>query len=138
MSDTLRRWYNTVDRFFDRQALTQELRFWRDLQDAAEPRTARYAFELARRVAEELDHEACLKLIVAPDGVRADGTSTLWEFFFDLPARRAKLECDWFLPWEAETRRFGLARLEVIARPFPPATSPLRQMVKDGKLLHRQ
>jgi hypothetical protein len=138
MSDTLRRLYNSVDLFFDRRALTQELRFSQDLGDTNEPKTARYAFQFARQAAVTLDPEASLKLIVSPDGIGADGTSARWEFFFDLPARRAKLECDWFLPWEVETDRFGMAQLEVVARPFPPLSSPLRQMVKDGKLLHRK
>lgn len=138
MSDILRRLYNAVERLFDWRALSQELHFTRNPADVNEPRTARHAFEIALSEARELDRGACLKLITAPDGLNPNGAASRWEFFFDLPMRRAKLECDWYLPWDANADQFGPPRLEVIARPFPPADNVFRQMVKEGKLLHRQ
>jgi hypothetical protein len=138
MSNTLRRLYNRIDRFFDYQSLAQELRSSRDLRESNEPQTARQALEQVWQAAQELDREACLKMIVSPGGVDQAGASTRWEFFFDLPQRQAKLECNWFLLWEDERNGFGLAHLELIARPFPPADSLLRQMVNEGTLLYRQ
>jgi hypothetical protein len=138
MSNALRRLYNRVDRFFDRRTLTQELRSSHELKGSNEPQTARQVFEVAWQAAQELDREACLKLIVSPQGVDQQGASAHWEFFFDLPQRRAKLEGNWFLPWEDERQGFGFARFDLIARPFPAANSLLRQMVNEGKLLHRQ
>jgi hypothetical protein len=138
MSNTLRRLYNRIDRLFDRQVLTQELRSSRGLEESNEPQTVRQVFERVWQAAQELDREACLKMIVSPGGVDQEGTSARWEFFFDLPQRRAKLECNWFLSWDDEKDGFGSACLDIIARPFPPANSLLRQMVNEGTLLHRQ
>lgn len=115
MLEPLRRLYNTVDRFFDRRALTQELHFSRDLKESNQV-TARHAFQVALQAAQQLDRGACLKLI-AGHAVNHDGTSSRWEFFFDLPARRAKLACDWALTWDAAADDFGPARLEIMALP---------------------
>jgi hypothetical protein len=138
MSEIVRRLYNRIDRFFDRQSLTQELRSSRELKEGNNPQTARPVFERVWQAAQELDRKACLKMIVSPGGVDQAGASARWEFFFDLPRRRAKLECNWFLPWVTERDSFGSAHLELIARPFPPVNSPLRQMVNEGTLLYRQ
>jgi hypothetical protein len=137
MSDALRRLYNRVDGWFDRAALVRDVQVVRGLQEPA-PVTARRAFEQAARSAREMDRAARLKMISAPGGVDASGASDRWEFLFDLPARRAKLSCTWFLEWDAQADRFGAAQIDAQARPFPPMDSPLRRLVAEGKLLHRQ
>lgn len=136
--ENLRRLYNAVDLFFDRRSLMETIRESRSGGRKEKPVTANGAFSLCMPIAREIDREASLKLIVAPDGsIQRDGTSTRWEFLFDLPNRRAQLVCDWRLSWDEEADHFGEARIEVLANPFPPPDSVPRQMVKQGKLLHR-
>ena len=136
MIETLRRLYNAVDRLFDHGALKQEVQTSRDLIES-HPVTARNAFEVVWQAARQLDHNPHLKLIVGHE-VNPDGTARRWEFFFDLPTRRAKLACDWSLTWDASKDGFGRGRLIITAQPFPPAESIYYQIVRDGKLLHRQ
>lgn len=138
MTDTVRRVYNVVDTLFDRHALTEELRVSRSGGSTNKPLTASPAFDLSLSIAREFDRGARLKLIASPDGVAQDGTSRRWEFFFDLPKRRAKMECDWYLPWDEATDDFGVARIDASVNPFPPRDSILRQMAREGKLLHQQ
>jgi hypothetical protein len=73
-------------------------------------------------------------MIVSQSGIDRDGTSRGWEFFFDLPDRRAQLARDWAVAPEADPA----ARVQLVARPFPPADSPLRQMVREGRMLRQQ
>lgn len=96
------------------------------------------AYKSIQPIAQKLDRQAHLRSISSQEGLDKDGASSHWEFFFDLPQRRARLICDWFLPWNEATDNFGPATIEVVVNPFPPLDSPLRQLVKEGKLLHRQ
>jgi hypothetical protein len=136
MIERLIQLYNQVDRLFDRRALRREWQISRELDESHEV-TARQAFRPAFKAAQELDRGSRLTLITGHD-VQPDGSARRWEFFFDLPVRRAKLVCDWSLRWDSSADSFGPARLEVVARPFPPAESVYCRMVTEGKLLHRQ
>jgi hypothetical protein len=138
MSDTLRRLYNKVDIIFDRHAISRELSFSRPAENAKRPVTAGRAFENIQSLVRELDREARLKLIVSQQGINIDGTSSCWEFFFDLPKRRAQLLCEWDLPWNELTDNYGTANIKFNIKPFPSVDSPIRQLVREGKLLHRQ
>ncbi len=138
MIDKLRKIYNKIDTIFDRSALESEINRSYRLRAENKPVTAKTAFRLALLEAKRLDKHAALKMIVAPDGVDPTGKAIRWEFFFDLIQQRAKLICEWFLSWDAEADSFGPPQLVVKANPFPPADSPLHQLVSEGKLLHRQ
>lgn len=138
MSDSLRRLYNAIDSLFDRGALARDLRFSRAAGGSREPVTARAAFDSVRPAVRQLDRDARLKMIVSQNGIGPGGASPHWEFFFDLPQRRAQLVCEWRLPWDEAADGYGPAQIEIVAKPFPPENSPIRQLVKDGKLLHRQ
>lgn len=137
--DGLRRFYNSVEIFFDRRSLIEEVRLSRTIESQNKPVTARQAFLPCLSIAREFDRGAQLKLIVCPDGnIEQDGISPRWEFFFDLPKRHAKMNCAWFLTWNENADVFDTARIEIVARPFPPQDSSLRKLVKDGKILYRQ
>jgi hypothetical protein len=138
VSDTLRRLYNAVDILFDHMAITQELRSTHDAGDPGKPTTTGQAFQRVRPIVRQLDRQARLKSIVSQQGLNQDGASAHWEFFFDLPQRRAHLVCEWILFWEETKDAYGPARITIFANPFPPPDSHLRQMVREGKLLHRQ
>jgi hypothetical protein len=138
VGDALRRLYNKVDIQFDRQAITRQLRFSREIGGTGRPVTARVAFQSVQPIARQLDRQARLKSIVSQQGLNQDGASAHWEFFFDLSQRRTKLVCEWVLTWDEVRDAYGPATNENIAIPFPPPDSPLHQMVKEGKLLHRQ
>jgi hypothetical protein len=138
MSDAIRRVYNRIDQWLDRRALRAESRATRALGGDAEPRSAAAVLSAVRRVATELDAGAMLKMIVAPEGTNRSGEASRWEFFFDLPARVAKLECVWVLPWDERRDGYAEPTLELRATPFPPPGSPLRRLVDDGKLLYAQ
>ena len=138
MNDTLRRIYNTIDSFFDRSGITQDIHFTRDGGESRQAITAMQAFSEVKPLVLELDRQAQLKMIVSQSGLNNDGTSPRWEFFFDLPHRRAQATCDWSLPWDDATDSYGSPKIEVTVKPFPPADSPIRKMVKEGKLLRQQ
>src|SRR5688500_14166749 len=53
-------------------------------------------------------------------------------------ARRAQLVCEWILPWDDAIDNYGPAGVEIVVKPFPAVDSPVRQMVREGKLLHKQ
>lgn len=138
MITKFRRLYNALDCFFDRQAISQEIRFSQDAGDEKQPKTARQALEVVLPAAKKFDRQARLKLIVSQQGIDSNGTSAHWEFFFDLVSHRAKLVGEWVLTWDNKADNYGPSRLEVTVRPFPPADSPIRQLVREGHLLHRQ
>jgi hypothetical protein len=138
MSDTLRRIYNAVDLIFDRGAISKELHFSRNEGESRNPKTALQAFKSIQPFVLELDRQARLKMIVSQQGVNVNGTSLHWEFFFDLVQRRAQLVCDWVLPWDEAMDDYGTVSIEFVVKPFPTENSPIRQMVRDGKLLHQQ
>jgi hypothetical protein len=138
MSDTFRRIYNMVDQIFDTRAISQESRLSRDDGFCELPKTALQAFNRILPFVSKLDRLARLKLIVSQQGLSLDGTSSHWEFFFDMPLRRAQMTVEWVLSWDEATGDYGPARIESIVKPFPPVDSPIRQAVREGKLLHRQ
>jgi hypothetical protein len=114
------------------------VRLARSLGPLNTPATAYQAFAMVLPVVREVDLDARLKRITASENLDAQGRASRWEFFFDLPSRRAKLQCDWLLPWDEQTDDFAHARLEGMVRPFPPTDSVFYVMVAEGKLLHRQ
>jgi len=138
VSDYLRRIYNKVARRLDRQALLQEKRFLHEVGDPGSFKSASRAFSLVFPFVREIDSSAKLKMMVAPEGTDGVGAAFRWEFFFDLPRRRAQVEAKWFLRWDETLDGFGAARIEIIARPFPPMNSVFRTMVENGQLLYPQ
>jgi hypothetical protein len=138
MSDAIRRVYNRIDQWLDRRALRKEVRETRSLGGAAAPMTAAAVLNVVRPVAVEHDPAALLKMIAAPEGTNRSGEAARWELFFDLPARVAKLECVWRLPWDAVRDEYSTPVLELRATPFPPPGNVLRQLVDGGKLLYAQ
>ncbi len=138
MSDNLRRMYNSIDRLFDFWAIPQELRFSRAGGKSRSPITARQAFQRVLPVVRKLDWQNQLTLITSRPGLDAGGASAHWEFFFNLPNRRAQIICEWVLPWDEAADDYGPPAIEVTVTPFPPVNSPIRAAVKEGKLLHQQ
>lgn len=138
MSQTIRRLFNSVDRLFDRRAIGEDLRFSRSGGKARQPITAGQAFQVIQPVMQNLDRSARLKRIVSQPGLNPEGASSHWEFFFDLPRRRAQVSCEWVLPWDAALDAHGSARIDTVVKPFPAPDSPIRQLVNNGELLHRQ
>jgi len=135
---TLRRIFNKIDALFDRGAITHELHYSRGGKEPGRLLTARQAYMIIQPAAREFDTQARLKAIAAPQGAGVDGAGSHWEFFFDLPRRRAQLGCTWSLAWDEAADAWGPARIEINARPFPAEGGPIRQLVADGSLLHRQ
>jgi hypothetical protein len=138
MLNNFRKFYNSVDRFFDRRAISEKIQFSRDIPGEDRPKTAGQALAVTQPVASEFDRRAQLKLIASQQGVGADGTSVHWEFFFDLPDRRAQLAAEWKLTWNETADRHGKAQIVITVNPFPPADSPVRRMAQEGQLLHKQ
>lgn len=138
MSDSLRRIYNSIDCLFDRNAITEDLHFTKDDAHSTLPRTALQAFQAVKSFVNNLDKKAVLKAIVSQQGVDLDGKNAHWEFFFDLINKRAQLVCNWKLNWDDKLDNYTSAKIEFKITPFPSMNSPLRQMVKEGKLLNQQ
>jgi hypothetical protein len=138
MITRIRKLYNAIDGLFDRAAITRTIHISRDLREPGIRKTARAAFESILPAAEKYDRKAQLKRIVSTSGIDERGTSAHWEFFFDLPGRQAQAICEWKLTWDEKIDAHGPPVMEVTVRPFPPAESPLRRMVRDGNLLYRQ
>ena len=138
MSDSLRRIYNSIDRFFDILAISQVLRYSRVGGDSRTPNTAQQAFHSVQPFVRELDWQPQLKMIVSQQGLTADGASAHWEFFFSLVRRRAEVVCEWVLPWDEATDDYGQAHIEIAVNPFPAVNSPIREAVREGKLLYQQ
>jgi len=138
MIDNFRKFYNSVDRFFDRRAISEKIQLSREIPGDENPKTAGRTFAAILPMVREFDRQAQLKLIVSQQGVDAHGTGSHWEFFFDLPDRRAQLVCDWKLLQDEKTDSYLQPRIEIVVNPFPPVDSPVRGMVRDGQLLQRQ
>jgi hypothetical protein len=138
MIQRIRSLYNKIDGFLDRRAVTEIIQFTRTIPNAGQPVTAGQAFVNILAIALEFDRKAILKLIVAQQGVDRAGNSRHWEFFLDLPDRRAQLSAEWKLAWDEKADRHGPAQVTVTVSPFPPPDSPLRRMVQDGTLLRQQ
>jgi hypothetical protein len=138
MSDSLRRIYNSIDRLFDLPAISQVLRYSRVGGDSRTPNTAQQAFHLVQPFVCQLDWQPQLKMIVSQQGLTADGASAHWEFFFSLVRRRAEVVCEWVLPWDEATDDYGQANIEIAVNPFPAVNSPIREAIREGKLLYQQ
>ncbi len=134
----IRRLYNSLGQTLDRQALREEIHDIHRLDDSTSPITAGQAFKQIIPVVKEIDSKPKLKLISAAGTIQTDGSATRWEFFFDLPKKRAKLECGWYLQWDDSEDDYHGAQIELRAQPFPTADNPLRQMVDQGELLYQQ
>jgi hypothetical protein len=138
MIDNFRKFYNSVDRFFDRRAISEKIQFSREIPGDDQPKTAGRAFAQIVPMVRKFDRKAQLKLIVSQQGVDAHGTGTHWEFFFDLPGLRAQLACEWKLTRDEKADGYEMAHVTITVNPFPPADSLIRQMVRNGQLLQRQ
>ena len=130
--------YNSIDSLFDRSSISKNISFSQELRGERGPKTAIGALHETLPAVRRFDRKSQLKRIVSQPGIDDQGMSPHWEFFFDLLSRRAQLLCEWKLIWDEKADTYGPPRMEITIRPFPPAESPLRQMVRDGHLLHRQ
>lgn len=138
MIKRLRSLFNQVDSALEINAITEESRFSQTSDGDRMPKTAAQALNLVLPLVRRYDSKARLKLMVSQHGLQQAGTSADWEFFFDLASRQAQLAGEWVLDLDEEADHYISSRINIIVRPFPPANSPLRQMVRDGHLLHRQ
>lgn len=138
MVEQFRRLYNAVGSMLDFQTIAAEINFSREIKDDAQRKTARQALAHIAPLVREFDSKAQLKMIVSQSGVDAAGCSGQWEFFYDLVRRKAKLIGVWQLVWDEQKDDFAAAQITVTIHPFPPADSPVRQMVRDGRLLYQQ
>ena len=134
----IRRLYNTVESFFDRLAISQELHYSQPAGKDLQSRTAGQAFKSILPVARKLDRLARLNMVISQQGIDQRGVSPHWEFFFSLPNRRAKLICEWVQPWDETEDNYSAPYIKATVTPFPPMDSRLRQLVRDGHLLHQQ
>jgi len=136
--ERLRRYVNRLDRWLDRASLVEATSTRIDLDKPAEPVTARQAFSSVLPVARRVDGSARLKLITASENLDASGTASRWEFFFDLPKRRAKATVAWVLPLTEEFDSYRSPIVEAVFRPFPMPGSLFYRMIDEGRLLYRQ
>lgn len=130
----LRRLNNRVERWLDRSSLHEPRVHAQDWPGGGVPCIASAALERAVSYAHTLDSDACLKQVLAPEGVQPDGAARHWQFRFELPTARANLDGNWFLDGDARAGRFGRERFEARATPFPPPGSELAAAVADGRL----
>ena len=133
-----RKYYNRIDRFFDRTALREKQVLARDLIGTSQPVKAMEAFRHSLAAARRFDRNAQLKMVACSGGLDSEGRSSRWEFFFDLPRRRAQASIDWVLTWNEKTDSYGKASIRGTVRPFPEPGGALHRMVEDGDLLYRQ
>lgn len=133
-ANALRRLYNSIDGLFGRGGLKEEQRFTRSALTTSGQLTLGAVYALCQNIAQEFEARPRLTMVAAPEGTDRFGAARRWELFFHLPKQRALLECVWVITEKDEEE----ARIDVVARPFPPADSPLRKMVEQGKLLRRQ
>lgn len=138
MVEQFRRLYNAVGSMLDFQTIAAEIHFSREIKEDAQRQTASQALVHIAPLVKEFDSKAQLKMIVSQSGVDAAGCSAQWEFFYDLVRRKAKLIGVWQLVWDEQKDDFAAAQITVTIQPFPPANSPVRQMVRDGQLLYQQ
>lgn len=138
MADLLRHIYNKIDSLFDRKAITDEVTKKISIVNYITPQTALKAYENVIKYVYEFDKQSKLKMIVSPEGIDQKGASPQWEFFFDLAKLRAKMVCVWKLEWDNLKDDYTRAVIQLSIKPFPLIDSPVRQMVKEGNLLHKQ
>lgn len=134
----LRRLLNRIDRALDRRSLHAPQTRRERPPGGGVPCLASHALERAVKLAHEFDEDARLKHALAPRGVAEDGAALRWEFVFDLPQRRAKLLCQWYLDGEAKYGRFGRECFDASVLPFPPADSALARAVAEGHAAYGQ
>ncbi len=132
----LRRLHNRIDYWLDRSSLREPQDGLERLPGGGVPSLASHALERAVQVAQRHDRDARLKRVAAPRGAAADGAAAQWTFLFDLPKRRAKLTCDWYLDGSKQGGRFGQECLAWRATPFPPPDSVLAHGIKEGRLAY--
>lgn len=130
----LRRLNNRIERWLDRSSLHEARVHAQDWPGGGVPCIASAALERAVSYAHTLDPDACLKQVLAPEGVQPDGAARRWQFRFELPTARAVLDCNWFLDGDARAGRFGKERFEARGMPFPPPGSELARAVAEGRL----
>lgn len=134
VSDNLRRLYNRLDSALDRTALREERRAQHELRLPAAPLRARAALALVLPHARRFERRPILKGVAAETGLQPDGSAATWDFFFDLPTKRAKLA----FHLEVDVEDGSSATLYSKAWPYPVANSPFRRMAEEGRILYRQ
>ena len=132
----LRRLTNPIDRWLDFRSLRAPLLVETRWPGGGVPCLASHALERAAAAAFKLDSDARLKRIAAPRGTAADGAAQRWTFFFELPRRRGKLLCDWYLDGDATVGRFGRECLDTRASPFPNPGSDLGRAIAEGRVAY--
>lgn len=136
--EALRRGFNTLEKQFDRHAIEEEIRVEDSGGELGKHLTAAQAFQLCLPLAHARDKDARLKFITSAGAdLNSVGESTRWEFSFDLPKRRAKMNCDWFLEWDEAADDFGAAKIEGAIIPFPVPDSLFYKLEREGKILYR-
>ena len=132
----LRRLTNPIDRWLDFGSLRAPVVTEKRWPGGGVPCLASAALERAAAAAFGLDRDARLKRIAAPRGTAVDGAAQRWTFFFELPRRRAKLLCDWYLDGDTAAGRFGRECLDTRATPFPHPDSDLARAIAEGRLAY--
>lgn len=138
MSDSIRRIYNNLERFFDRHVISDQINISKTDELDIKQKTALAAYDCIKPLLLRYDKQASLKMIVSQTGIDTNGTSNHWEFFWDLPNQRAKVVSDWQLVWDDDKDSFRASKIQITINPFPPGDSPVRKLVADGKMLYRQ
>lgn len=134
----LRQYFNRFDQKFDRKSLHEVQKFTTALKDENRRVTVLQAFKRVLPVVRGFDRSAALKFIAGSENLDASGRASRWEFFFDLPERRAKAAVEWVLPLDVDTDTCGQPLIESTLRPFPVPGSLFYRMVDEGSLLYRQ
>lgn len=129
----LRRLLNRVDRRLDRGSLHAAEEGAERWPGGGVPCLASHALERAVAVAQRLERDVRLKRIAAPEGTAIDGAARRWSLALELPRRRAKLRCDWYLDGDARYGRFGRECLDWRAAPFPAPDSAIARGVEEGR-----
>ena len=132
----LRRLLNPVDRWLDFTSLREPVVTEKRWPGGGVPCLASYALERAASAAFKLDAGARLKRISAPRGTAADGAAQRWTMFFELPRKRAKLLCDWYLDGDKSAGRFGRECLDTRATPYPAPDSELGHALEHGRVAY--
>lgn len=94
--------------------------------------TSRQAWARVRPHLEKFAHQACLRSIEAPAGVRPDGCADAWKFSVDVPTRHAQGYIQW-----SRHQDEGVDRIECCWYPFPAIGSPQHILAASGEMPER-
>ncbi len=138
MLQTIRQFYNTAARFFDRNAIHKNISSARAIGGDNQAKTARQALHTVLPIAHGYDRRLFLKRIVSHNGIDREGKSAQWEFFFDLENCRAQLAAEWVLNQDPGSADGGSENVKISIRPFPPVDNPYRLLVEEDELFYSE